>query len=278
MTIQINISEPIVIRPSSIDTFYNCSYQWAKTFLEGIPSIPGNRAAIGTAIHKAAEVTWTESMKKGSKVLNVTQAHDAAVAEFEELDKQGIQYEEDENKNASIKEVVGGVTAFLDDIAVYTPIPLGVEERFTVDIASHPIVKAISGTVDYRGKDVIADLKTSKRKATTSNYTTQQSVYKLLANENGAGVTHNSIQNVVLKAQPEGQVLPIETNLDQAKQLLNTMLDTLEIAAAGKVALDILFRGNPKYYLCDKKYCAHYNTCPFVKGREPARTQVQVAL
>jgi len=274
MTIQINISEPIVIRPSSIDSFYNCSYQWAKTFLEGIPSIPGNRAAIGTAIHKGAEVTWTESIKKGTKILNLSQAQDAAVEQFELLDKEGIQYEEDENKNASIKEVVAGTMAFIDDIAAFTPVPLGVEERFTVEIANHPMIKAISGTVDYRGKDVIADLKTSKRKATPSNYTTQQSVYKYLANENNANIEHNLIQNVVLKTVPEGQVLPIETNVPQAKQLLNTMLDTLEIAAAGKVALDILFRGNPKYYLCDKKYCAHYNTCPFVKGREPGKVQV----
>jgi hypothetical protein len=276
MTIQVNISEPIVIRPSSVDTFFNCSYQWAKTFLEGIPSIPGNRAAIGTAIHRGAETVWTESIKKGSKVLNLTAATDAAVEEFEKLDKEGVQYDEDESKNTSIKEVVAGTTSFLDDIATYVPVPLGVEERFTVDIANHPIVKAISGTVDYRSVDTIADLKTSKRKATTSNYTTQQSVYRMLANENNAGVKYNNIQNVVLKKEPEGQVLPIEVNVDQAKFMLNSMLDTLEIAHQGRVALEVLFRGNPKYYLCDKKYCAHYNTCPFVKGSEPVRKQVTV--
>lgn len=66
MTIQINVHD-IIIRPSSIDTFFNCSYQWAKTFLEGVPSIPGNRAAMGTAIHKAAQVTWESSIKAGKK-------------------------------------------------------------------------------------------------------------------------------------------------------------------------------------------------------------------
>lgn len=276
MTIQINITDPIVIRPSSIDTFFNCSYQWAKTFLEGVPSIPGNRAAIGTAIHRGAEATWTESIAKGKKVLNLTAATDAAVEEFEKLDQDGIQYDEDENKNSSIKEIVAGTTAFLDDIAVYVPVPIGVEERFTIEIADHPMVRAISGTVDYRGADTIADLKTSKRKATTSNYTTQQSVYRLLANENNANILHNNIQNVVLKKESEGQVLPIEVNVDQAKFMLNSMLDTLQVASEGRVALETLFRGNPKYYLCDKKYCAHYNTCPFVKGNDPIKTRVTV--
>lgn len=275
MTLQINTDE-IIIRPSSVDTFYNCSYQWAKTFLQGIPSIPGNRAAIGTAIHSGAEAVWRESMAKGAKVLNLTAATDAAVESFEKQAEEGIQYDEDENLNTSIKEVIAGTTAFLDDIAVYVPIPIGVEERFTVEINNHPLVKAISGTVDYRGVDDISDIKTSKRKATTGNYTTQQSIYKYLANENGANVKYNTIQNVVLKKEPEGQVLPIETNVEQAKQLLNTMLDTIEIATTGKVALEVLFRGNPKYYLCDKKYCAHYNTCPFVKGFEPVKTQVTV--
>lgn len=274
MTIQINISEPIVIRPSSVDTFFNCSYQWAKTFLEGIPSIPGNRAAIGTAIHRGAETLWTESIKKGTKVLNVTAATDAAVEEFEKLDKDGLQYDTDETKNTSIKEVVAGTHTFIDDIAVFTPVPIAVEERFTLDISDHPIVKAISGTVDYRGHDTISDLKTSKRKATTSNYVTQQSIYRVLANENDANIKYNNIQNVVLKSSPEGQVLPIEVNEPQARHMLNTMLDTLELAHQGRVALEVLFRGNPKYYLCDKKYCAHYNTCPFVIGRSPVKTQV----
>lgn len=274
MTIQINISEPIVIRPSSVDTFFNCSYQWAKTFLEGIPSIPGNRAAIGTAIHRGAETVWTESIKKGTKVLNVSAATDAAVEEFEKLNEDGLQYDEDENKNTSIKEVVAGTQTFIDDIAVFTPIPLGVEERFTLNVDGNPFVKAISGTVDYRSHDTISDLKTSKRKATTSNYTTQQSIYRVLANENGASVKYNNIQNVVLKKEPEGQVLPIEVNEPQARHMLNSMLDTLELAHQGRVALEVLFRGNPKYYLCDKKYCAHYNTCPFVVGRNPVKTQV----
>ncbi len=264
MSIQINVQE-IIIRPSSIDTFYNCSYQWAKTFLEGVPSIPGNRAAMGTAIHKAAQVTWESSIKAQKKDLNATQAKDAAVAEYEEELKKGVQFDDGETKDSSIKEILLGTEAYLSDIAVYVPIPVAVEQRFTIDI-DHSLVKAISGTVDYITKDTISDIKTGKRKATTSNYTTQQSVYKMLAMANGVDVKHNTIQNVVLKASPEGSVLPMETDVEQGKALVNTLLDTLDVAMQDKIPLEVLFRGNPRYMLCSNKYCNLYSVCPYVNG------------
>ena len=263
--IQINITD-LIIRPSSIDTFFQCSYQWAKVFLEGINTIPGNRAAIGTGIHRGAEVMWTDAIKTGKKDLNMSMMTDAAVEAYEEEFKKGVQLDDGETKSGSVDEVVAGTRAFVDDIAVYTPIPKAVETRVTIDITHHELVKAVSGTIDYLGHDNISDIKTGKRKATPANYKTQQSVYKLLALENGHDVKYNTIQNVVLKQKPEGQVMAIDTDIDQAKLLVNTMLDTLTLAASDTVPLEMLFRGNPKYYLCSNKYCSLYNTCPFVKG------------
>lgn len=223
---------------------------------------------MGTAIHKAAQVTWEESIAKGQRILNETQAKDAAIAEYQELLKDGLQFDEDENQATSEREILKGTEAFLTDIAVYVPIPKAVEQRFTVPL-TNPLVKELSGTVDYITDDTIADLKTSKRKPVAASYVTQQSLYRLLAEENGVKVKHNNIQGVILKSTPEGIVLPLESNMPQARQLVNSMLDTLAIAARGEAPLEVLFRGNPKYYLCDKKYCALYNACPYVKGEQP---------
>lgn len=263
--IVINNTE-ITIRPSSVDSFLQCPYQWAKTFLEGIPSIPGNRAAIGTGIHRGAEVLWSDAIKTGKKDCNITMITDAAVESYEEEFKKGVQLDDDETMSGSIDEVAAGCRAFVDDIAMYVPIPVAVESRFTIDITNHPLVKAVSGTVDYLGTDNISDLKTSKRKPTPANYTTQQSIYKMLAEANGHDVQYNTIQGIVLKKAPEGLVMPIETDVTQAKALINVMLDTLEVAAQDIVPLEVLFRGNPKYFLCSNKYCSLYSTCPFVKG------------
>lgn len=255
----------IVLRPSSIDTFLNCSYQWAKVFLEGVTTIPGNRAAIGTGVHRGAEVLWSNAIKTGQRDMNISMLTDAAVESYKEEVAKGVQYDDNESLDSSIAEVRAGVQTFVDDIAQFTPIPVGVEERFTIEL-NHPLVKSLSGTLDYRGKNNISDLKTSKRKATTSNYVTQQSIYKMLVEANGHTVDYNTIQNVVFKTVPEGQILPIETNVPQAKQIVNNLLDVLEIAVKDVVPLETLFRGNPKYYLCDKKYCSLYSTCPFVNG------------
>ena len=73
------------------------------------------------------------------------------------------------------------------------------------------------------------------------------------------------IQGVVLKAKPEGHVLALEPKMDKAKMAVNTVLDTIEVFNEQVVSPDVLFRGNPKYYLCDPKYCAFYSTCPYVK-------------
>lgn len=273
MTIKL-LLEDIRIRPSSIDNFCNCSYQWGKTFLEGLSSIPNARAAIGTSIHKGAEVFWQDAMRTGKKDTNFELLADAAVEAWKEETHDGVKFDDGEDHNTAIKEIVRGTEAFVTDIAEFTPIPNVVEHFLKIDL-SHPLVKELGGTIDYycRDQQALADVKTSKRKPTVSNYTTQQSVYKMLAEANDMPVKHNLIQSIVLgKTSADGSVVALTPNMDQAKYLVNNMLDTLEVVSKDIMPIHYLLRGNPKYYLCSEKYCAHYATCPFVKG-EDIRTE-----
>jgi PD-(D/E)XK nuclease superfamily len=258
----------IVIRPSSIDSFTNCAYQWYNVFILDKKTIPNARAAMGTAIHKAAEVLWTDAIKTKKKDANTNMLVQAALEEYKELDKGGLQYDEDENLNTAQLEIAAGTGAFIEDIVPFVDIPTAVEKRYTIKI-DHPLVSSISGTVDYikeDGEGIIADVKTSKRKPVNSNYTTQQSTYRLLAEAGGINVTENRIQAVVLTKSPYGTVEKIDTNVKQAKYLINNLLDTIELYNAQTVDPKTLFRGNPKYYLCSNKYCSLYSTCPFVNG------------
>lgn len=264
--IQVN-NEDITIRPSSVDNFYQCAYQWAKVFLEGVSTIPGARASIGTSVHAAVETLWTDAIETGKKDPNLAKLTDAAMEAWKEDTHDGVQFDDGEDENTAAVEIVKGTEAFIDDIMPFTQIPVAVEKRFSVEI-EHPLVERISGTVDYITPDTIADVKTSKRKPSTPNYTTQQSIYRYLAEANGVDVKHNLIQGVVFrKGKPaDGMILDMPTNVPQAKSLVNNMLDVLEIANSGTVPLEMLFRGNPKYYLCNPKYCALYNDCPYVNG------------
>lgn len=266
MTIKINNLD-LRIRPSSVEGFYSCAYQWAKQHLEGISSIPNSRALIGTSIHKGIEEMWKEAMQTGKKEPNLGMMRDASIEEWKKtVDETGVSMGDNETENSCQLEVIQGLSAFVDDIVPFTSIPKAVEQFYNVDI-DHPIVKAVGGTVDYITNDTIADVKTTKRKSGPEGHLVQQSIYKYLAQSNGVDVKHNLIQQVVLKKQPEGAILTLEPDVDYAKGLVNGILDTLDIVAKDIVPIEYLFRGNPKHVYCSDKFCAFYNSCPYSRGK-----------
>jgi hypothetical protein len=248
------------LRPSSIDGFFTCPRQWAGYYIGGEKSMPGARAAIGTAIHHGVEQMWLEAIATKAKEPNLSMMKDAAVDEFRRLDQEDdLNYDSGENINSASGEIVGGVDAFVEDIVPFTDIPMAVEERYTIAL-NHVMVEDLSGTVDYIKSDTIADVKTSKRKPVPANYKTQQSIYKMLAQANGIDVKYNLIQGVVLKTQPQGHIMEMESDIPQAKFLVNSILDTLEIYHKNIIDPRILFRPNTKHYLCTPKYCSFYGT------------------
>lgn len=275
MTIKIN-NESIRIRPSAVDTFYGCSYQWGKSFLEGISSIPNSRAAIGTAIHAGIEKSWQEAIRKGKADHNISFMTDAAMESWKEETHDGVSFGDDETPGSCASEIVKGMEAWVEDIAPFVPVPKAVETFYKIDI-DNPIVTELGGTIDYIGHGCIDDVKTSKRKVTTGSYDTQQGIYKFLAEANGETVTHSRLQNVILTKNPNGQILTIEPDVEKAKGLVNGILDVMTIVAKDIVPIELLLRGNPKYVFCSEKYCAHYDTCPWVKGTVPPPRKADIA-
>ena len=277
MSIQIN-NDAIRIRPSAVETFYGCAYQWGKTFLEGSSSIPNSRAAIGTAIHAGVEAMWNEAISSGKKEPNVSMMSDAAIDAWKEETHDGIQFGTNETEEGCKLEIIKGTQAFVEDIVPFTAIPSATEEFYKVDI-DNPIVAELGGTVDYITNDTIADVKTSKRSKGAEGYSVQQSLYTYLAKANGVPVKNNLIQQVVLKKQPEGSILTLEPDEEQAKYLVNGILDTMELIAKDVAPIETLLRPNPKYMFCSDKFCAHHSTCPAVKGNlQPLREKEMVKL
>tara|TARA_R110002049_G_scaffold109985_1_gene258984 strand:+ start:16176 stop:17000 length:825 start_codon:yes stop_codon:yes gene_type:complete len=261
------LQEDIRLRPSSIDSFFGCAFQWGKHFLEGESSIPNDRAAIGTSIHAGAEQVWLESISAGTKVVNLDMMNDAAVEAYEEEEQKGLQLDEGVTKDDNIREIIAGNEAFAEDIVPYAQIPSAVETFLKVDL-DHALVSELGGTIDYLTPNTIADLKTSKRKPTVANYVTQQSIYTYLGLANGYDIKHNLIQSVVLKKVPEGMILPMEAQVDQTKKLVNIMLDTLDIVHKDIIPIETILRPNPKYMFCSEKFCKFYGSCPATNARK----------
>lgn len=275
--IKINNTD-IRIRPSAVESFYGCAFQWGKTFLEGSSSIPNSRAAIGTAIHAGVEAMWNEAISTGKKEPNLSMMTDAAAEAWKEETHDGIQFGENETEDSCFIEIYKGTQAFVEDIVPFTAIPVATERFYKVPIIN-PIVSELGGTVDYITKDTIADVKTSKRKTGAEGHTVQQSIYKILANANGEKIEHNLIQQVVLTKTPTGAILNLEADEDQARYLVNTMLETMELIAKDVAPIEMILRPNPKHMFCSERFCAHYNTCPAIKGNlTPNKTVAKVKL
>jgi len=234
--------------------------------------IPNARASIGTGIHAGAEIMWQNAMKTKEKDCNETEMEQAAIEAFDKECEKGLRYDEGEDYNSAVHDIRRGVGTFIDDIVPYTDIPLAVEQRFTMEL-DHPLIADLSGTVDYISHNAIEDIKTSKRTPTPANYVIQQSVYKILAEHNGHNIQHQRIQGVVLTKAAKGTILPIEPDVELAKAAVNSLLDTTEVFSKDIVHPEVLFRGNPKYYLCSSLYCAFY-PCKFVKGSAKPAQQI----
>ena len=159
MTIKINNSD-FRIRPSSVESFYGCAYQWGKAFLEGITSIPNSRAAIGTAIHAGVEAMWNDSIANGKKDPNISMMTDAAMSSWKEETHDGIQFGNGEDEGSCAIEIIKGTEAFVEDIVPFTSIPKAVETFYEIPL-EHSLISSIGGTIDYLGSDTIADVKTS---------------------------------------------------------------------------------------------------------------------
>lgn len=277
MTIKIN-NEALRIRPSAVDSFYSCAYAWGKNFLEGVPSRPNSRAAIGTAIHAGVEAMWLDAMSSGKKDPNMSMMTDAAMQAWKEETHDGVQFGDGEDEGSCAVEIIKGTEAFIEDIVPFTSIPKAVETFFKVDI-NNPLVSELGGTIDYLGNGIIADVKTSKRKSEPEGHTVQQSIYKYLAEANGEKIHGNLIQQVVLKKEPEGAILQLEPDVEQAKFLVNGILDVMDLVARDVAPIETILRPNPKHVFCSEQFCAHYKTCPAVKGNlQPENTIQKVKL
>lgn len=256
--------EPLIIRPSGVSAFMSCPKKYAASNLMGYKGWGSFATVRGTGVHASAEAIWNESIKAQSKIINITQAQDAAVESVEKaFENEDIRLD-DENfeSKAGVKDAAAEGALIYCEMAKEIEIPAYVEHTMQIDLGDNIIVK---GTADFISADGrIEDIKTSSKKATTSQYTAQLSVYARLAELNDIKVdTENSrIQNVAfLKNKVEGHLLSFKLNQKMASYLINTIKERTILARQNPYEIDLLFPANPSSYLCSPKYCAYYDDC-----------------
>lgn len=232
----------------------------------------GIGAAIGTAIHRAAEITLREKAKSGSLPPSTVAADVAAVTLAEDLRQGEIAFDgpsgATHNRVEAEVQAVGMARAYHRVVAPQVE-PLLVEERLEAEVAPGLV---LSGQPDVvaREPERIRDLKSGARAG--GSHTAQLGGYSLLARSNGIDIADAAVDFVrrvaVGKPQPDPVSSPVPiapAELTAANVLAHIRRD-LEVFREGDDATGTppgraeAFLANPNSILCSAKFCPAFGT------------------
>ena len=183
------------LRPSSLQQFLGCPFQWYQAAIRGNFQRPAAAAVSGTSLHKGAEVGYQDKIKTG-ELPPLSYLTDAVVEEWQRLNKeQDLVYENGEDYNSYESSLVKGMKAYYDNLMPVTD-PIDVERYYEVKL-DHPIFESVGGTLDIVLDRGIVDIKHTKRKTSADKYVLQQSIYSYLREANNEINNYNEIHNII---------------------------------------------------------------------------------
>ena len=280
-----------VIRCSALTGYPDCNRRGAaRLFWREIAAMGfrlrttprGIGAAIGSAVHRAAEVILREKAESGS-LPPLTVAADCAAETLLESLRQGVAYDQTTaNQVAGEVQVVGMARAYHRHIAPAVE-PIIVEERLEAEVLPGVI---LSGQPDVVAREPhrVRDLKTSTRSG--GSHAPQIGGYSLLARSNGFDIAEaavDSIRRVAIgKAQPDPESKPVAVGQAEtaASNILRHIAADLDTFRNGDAVRRILpgdpwaFQANPQSILCSPKYCSAFGT-EFCHEGDPAKDRGQ---
>jgi PD-(D/E)XK nuclease superfamily len=279
------------IRASALSNYPDCNRRgaarlfWREIAAAGfqLRTPPrGIGAAIGTAVHKAAEITLSEKARGSLPPASV--AADAAADTLREnLHDDTLFDRYTTNETAAGVQAVSMARAYHQHIAPSVE-PLLIEERLEAEVAPGLI---LSGQADLVAKEPnrLRDLKTSTR-AGGGNHAPQIGAYSLLARSHGLAVEEaaiDTIQRVAIgKVQPNPASVAVRLAEAEtaASNILRHIAADLDTFRHGDPVRHILpgdpwaFLANPSSILCSPKYCPAFGT-GFCREGDPAKERTE---
>jgi hypothetical protein len=244
----------------------------------------GIGAAVGTAVHRAAEYTLAEKAHSGA-LPPASAATDAARDTLQEqLGRGEIDFDATTATRAvAVRQVINMTNAYHRTIAP-TIDPIIVEERLEAEIAPGLI---LSGKPDVVAREPhkIRDLK-SGAKPTPGTHAPQIGGYSLVARSNGLDIAEAGIDFVrrVNPDKPQPDPVMSSVALAQAETAATNIIRHIEsdlrVFREGDPDRHVLpgdpwaFQANPQSILCSPKYCPAFGT-HFCREGDPAKEQAQ---
>ena len=281
--------EPTIIRASALSSYPDCNRRGAARLFRREIEAAGYRlrhtprgigAAIGTAVHKAAQVLLGEKATSGV-LPPASVGTDAALDELHaQLSSGEVAYDASFtlNRAEATRQTIGMARIYRSVVAPKVE-PILVEERLEAEIAPGIV---LSGQADVVAREpgAVRDLKTGVRRPTS--VAPQLGAYSLLSRSHGLDITRALIDFIQRVRPSRPQPDPLSTSLEvaQAETAATNILRHIEGDLAtfrhGDPVRRILpgdpwsFQANPASVLCSPKYCAAFGTA-FCREGDPAK-------
>ena len=280
-----------IIRCSALTAYPDCNRRGAaRLFWREISSMGfrlrstprGIGAAIGSAVHRAAEVILKEKAETGS-LPPLTVAADCAAETLAESVREGVDFDRTTANRVEGEVTAVGMARAYHRVIAPTVDAILIEERLEAEVAPGLI---LSGTPDLVAREPhrIRDLKTSSRPG--GSHAPQIGGYSLLARSHGLDIAEAAVDSIkrvsIGKPQPDPVSKPVAVAQAEtaASNILRHIAGDLETFRNGDPARHILpgdpwaFQANPASILCSPRYCPAFGTT-FCHEGDPAKERAQ---
>lgn len=247
------------VRQSMINLYCHCHEAFRRRYLENEIIPPAIAMAIGTGVHKAAEINHKQKINSGLD-MRLDEILDAAADGFKaEIEDKGVYF-------------VGSSQELYKELGKASDLSVNMARLYGKEIApqimpvaaeiqlqaQHPDLPVpFSGTVDVITENQsIIDLKTARVKwrAGKEKETVQPEIYRFMLRQNyghdydfGFHVMSYSGDTQYIQVQKSNQEMRYIVNLVKA------MLNSIETG--------IFMPAVPGHWMCSDKWCGYYNTC-----------------
>jgi hypothetical protein len=254
---------------TQLDMFFRCGEQWRRRYIAGEIIPPGIAAHVGSGLHKASEVNFSQKIETGEDLPLVDVTDAARDGYIHKLQNDGV-YMTREDAQARERLFDEGLAQVIDLATVlhseFAPSiePVMVERE--VSMVDEDTGVEWLGYIDLEETETIHELKTTGKSWSQADVdsSTQGTLYPRLI-ESVTGIKPAQIEFDIfrkLKTQPQLSVLFTERDDSDwlaFQQRVKTMIKMVDAGLAPPAS--------PGSWICHPKWCGWFSVCKYVSDR-----------
>lgn len=266
------------VSPSQMDMYFRCGEQYRRRYVLGEIVPPGVALVKGRAVHRAAEVNYSQKIKTHADLPLVDLTEAAADEISSAIGKDGLMLTEDETaaglqavKGKIVDSAVSLVGVFHADVAPGVQ-PVLVERFVRIELPNHS--HDLNGRLDVADdQDRIRDIKTAtRRKVQDEVDRSDQLSYYHAAFKHVTGRSANGVvMDVLLDQKKPGLQTLVSTRDDKDRQVF---LNRLNAMLAG-VKAGAFVPAPVGFWCCSPRFCGWWHSCPYVNSERKSAAEAQ---